>query len=58
MHLPDQARAARSKEEEEAALAALEARLRGAEEAQGGETHKALIRAKAKARVPMRSMHG
>lgn len=56
-HLLDQAGIARSKEEEESALAALEERLRGAEEAQGGETHKALIRAKAKARHPVRSTH-
>lgn len=55
--MPKHACAARSKEEEEAALAALEARLRGAEEAQGGERHKALIRAKAKARALVRSLH-
>lgn len=43
----------RSKEEEDAGLAALESRLRGAAAAQGGEeTHKALDRAKAKARGP------
>ena len=57
LHPIDQAGAAHSKEEEEAALAALEARLRGADEAHGGETHKALARAKAKARSPVWSTH-
>ncbi len=56
---PDRCCGARSKEEEDAGLAALEARLRGAAAAQGGEeTHKALARAKAKARGPCRCRSG